>query len=130
MIKNFRHKGLRQFFETGSVAGIQPHHSNKLQAQLTVLNMHNPAHPGVVLREYLGDLTVTESALRLGVTRTALSRILNGSAGISADMSIRLSEAFNTTPLLWLTMQNQYDVWQASQRKRKPIKQFFKTDAA
>jgi len=92
--------------------------------------MHNPAHPGVVLREYLGDLTVTESALRLGVTRTALSRILNGSAGISADMSIRLSEAFNTTPLLWLTMQNQYDVWLASQRKRTPIKQFFKTDAA
>ena len=97
---------------------------------MTTMNMHNPAHPGIVLREYLGDLTVTESALRLGVTRTALSRILNGSAGISADMSIRLSEAFDTSPLLWLNMQSQYDIWQASQRKRKPIKQFFKTKTA
>jgi addiction module HigA family antidote len=97
---------------------------------MTTIKMHSPAHPGTVLREYLGDLTVTESALRLGVTRTALSRILNGSAGISADMSIRLSEAFNTSPLLWLNMQNQYDIWHASQRTRKPIKQFFKTKIA
>ncbi|SUA52376.1 Plasmid maintenance system antidote protein [Oligella ureolytica] len=51
------------------------------------MRMHNPAHPGIVLREYLGDLTVTEAASRLGVTRAALSRILNGSAGISADMA-------------------------------------------
>jgi len=97
---------------------------------MTAITMHKPAHPGIVLREYLGDLTVTESALRLGVTRTALSRILNGNAGISADMSIRLSEAFKTSPLLWLNMQNQFDVWQASQRKRKPIKQFFQVKIA
>lgn len=50
------------------------------------MRINNPAHPGLVLRDYLGDLSVTEAASRLSVTRAALSRILNGSAGISADM--------------------------------------------
>jgi len=74
------------------------------------MRMNNPAHPGLVLREYLGDLNVTEAASRLGVTRTALSRILNGSAGISADMALRLRDALGTSAEMWLNMQTQYDL--------------------
>ncbi len=80
------------------------------------MRMNNPAHPGLVLREYLGDLTVTEAALRLGVTRTALSRILNGSAGISADMALRLRDALGTSAEIWINMQAQYDLWQAEKK--------------
>ncbi len=53
----------------------------------------NPAHPGEVLRDYLSTMTVAEAATRLGVTRAHLSRILNGRAGVSAAMSLRLSAA-------------------------------------
>lgn len=73
-------------------------------------------HPGFVLREYLKDVTVTEAARRLGVTRAALSRILNGRAAISADMAIRLSILLNTGCSMWKNMQNDYDLTQA-QRK-------------
>jgi addiction module HigA family antidote len=83
--------------------------------------MYNPPHPGNVLREYLGSVSVTHAARHLGVTRVALSRILNGRAGISADMSLRLSDALGTTPELWIGMQAQYDLWQASRKKRKRI---------
>ncbi len=83
--------------------------------------MYNPPHPGKVLREYLGDVSVTDAARHLGVTRAALSRILNGSAGISAGMSLRLSDALGTTPELWIGMQAQYDLWQASRKRRKRI---------
>ncbi|HEX8815328.1 MAG TPA: HigA family addiction module antitoxin [Terriglobales bacterium] len=82
------------------------------------MRMHNPPHPGQVLRDYLGDISVTDAARHLRVTRVALSRILNGSAGISAEMALRLSEAIGTSPELWLGMQSQYDLWQASKRKR------------
>ena len=58
----------------------------------------NPAHPGEVLRDYLGEISVAEAATRLGVTRAHLSRILNGHAGVSASMSLRLSAALNTSP--------------------------------
>ena len=61
------------------------------------MRMHNPPHPGRVLREYLGAMSVTDTARHLGVTRVALSRILNGSpAGISADMALKLSDALGT----------------------------------
>jgi len=73
------------------------------------------------LREYLGEKSVTDAARHLGVTRVALSRILNGSAGISADMALRLSDALGTAPELWTGMQAQYDLWRASRRKRKRI---------
>jgi antitoxin HigA-1 len=82
------------------------------------MRMHNPPHPGSVLRDYLAGLSVTDAAVHLGVTRAALSRILNGSAGISADMALRLGDALGTTPDLWLGMQSQYDLWRASQRRR------------
>ena len=83
--------------------------------------MHNPPHPGEVLREYLGDITVTEAAMKLGVNRVTLSRVLTGSAGVSADMAYRLSEAFGTSPELWAGMQLQYDLHQASKVKRPKV---------
>jgi len=84
-------------------------------------NMHNPAHPGTVLREYIGDISVTEAASRLCVTRAALSRILNGKAGISADMALRLEQALGTSAEMWLEMQLKYELWQASQRPRAQV---------
>lgn len=83
--------------------------------------MHNPAHPGTVLREYIGDLSITEAAQRLGVTRATLSRILNGSAGISADMALRLEQALGTNAEMWLEMQLKYELWQASQLPRAQV---------
>jgi antitoxin HigA-1 len=88
------------------------------------MRMHNPPHPGRVLREYLGARSVTETAKHLGVTRVALSRILNGSAGISADMALKLAEALGTSPELWIGMQTQCDLWRASQHRRKKVKPF------
>ena len=70
----------------------------------------NPAHPGEVLRDYLGEMTVAEAATRLGVTRAHLSRILNGRAGVSAAMTLRLSAALGTSPDFWLKMQMQFDL--------------------
>lgn len=86
------------------------------------MRMFDPPHPGTVLRDYLGSVSVTAAALHLGVTRAALSRILNGSAGISAEMALRLSEALGTSPELWIGMQSQYDLWLASKRRRKPVR--------
>jgi addiction module HigA family antidote len=85
------------------------------------MRMHNPPHPGSVLKEYLGPLSVTDAARHLGVTRVTLSRLLNGVAGISAEMALRLSEALGTTPELWLDMQTQYDLWQASRKRRRKL---------
>ena len=83
--------------------------------------MHNPPHPGEVLREYLGSITVTEAALKLGVNRVTLSRLAAGAAGVSADMAYRLAAAFGTSPELWAGMQMQYDLYQAGKIKRPKI---------
>jgi antitoxin HigA-1 len=85
------------------------------------MRMFNPPHPGQVVRDYLGEMAVTDAAKHLGVTRVALSRILNGSAGISAEMALRLSEALGTSPDLWAGMQAQYDLWRASRKRRKKV---------
>lgn len=84
----------------------------------------NPAHPGEVLRDYLGDMTIAEAAQRLRVTRAHLSRIVNGRAGISAAMSLRLSGALGTSPEFWLKMQLQHDLWQAKRSKTPKIRPF------
>jgi addiction module HigA family antidote len=85
--------------------------------------MYNPAHPGEVLRDYLGEADVTSLARRLKVARTTLSRILNGHAGISATMAIRLSEVLpNTTPEFWLRMQINHDLWEARKRLKQPAR--------
>ena len=86
------------------------------------MQMHSPAHPGRILAYYLQDRSVTEVARHLGVTRPALSRVLNGKAGISADMALRISEAFGTEPELWLRLQDQRDLWIASRKKRVRVK--------
>ena len=83
--------------------------------------MHNPPHPGEVLREYLGDMTVTEAAARLGVGRVTLQRVVTGAAGVSPDMAYRLAAAFGTSPELWAGMQLQYDLHQAGKVKRPKI---------
>jgi addiction module HigA family antidote len=81
--------------------------------------MHNPPHPGEVIKELCLDplkLTVTEAADGLGVARRTLSALLNGHAGISPDMAIRLSKAFGRSPESWLQLQLHYDLWGAEQR--------------
>ena len=81
--------------------------------------LQNPPHPGEVVKwdclEPLG-LSVTRAAQGLGVTRQALSDLVNGKAGVSVEMSIRLSLAFGSTPETWLAMQTAYDLWQARDR--------------
>ena len=85
------------------------------------MQMHNPPHPGEVIRdlclEPLG-LSVTEAAEGLGVTRKTLSAILNGRAGISPEMALRLAMAFDTTPESWLNQQTQYDLWVAKKASK------------
>ena len=86
------------------------------------MRMHNPPHPGEVLRELCLEplgLSVTAAAEALGVARKTLSAILNGRSGISPEMAIRLGKAFDTTPESWLNQQVQYDLWRAEQRSTK-----------
>ena len=86
------------------------------------MKMHNPPHPGEVLKtlclEPLG-LTVTAAAKALGVSRKTLSSIVNGRAGISPEMAVRLSLAFETSAESWLDQQVQYDLWHAERNRRK-----------
>lgn len=87
-----------------------------------MLQMYNPPHPGEIIREFCLEplgLTVTRAAEALGVSRKTLSAILNGRAGISAEMAIRLSIAFDTTAESWLNQQAQYDLWQARHHQQE-----------
>ena len=93
------------------------------------MSMRNPPHPGGIVRrqclEPLG-LSVTEAAKGLGITRQALSDLVNERAGISVDMALRLSKAFGSSPEMWLGMQMAYDLWQARQRAGMPGVRRFK----
>lgn len=83
--------------------------------------MHNPPHPGAVLRELCFEplgMSVTDAAKALGVSRKTLSSILNCRAGISPEMAVRLSIAFDTSAESWLNQQIQYDLWQAEKRRK------------
>jgi len=85
--------------------------------------MHNPAHPGEVLREWLPEgMTITKAAQELQVSRVSLSKVLNGKAGVTAGMALRLSVWLGTTPDVWLVMQTQWDLWQAEQQPIPQIK--------
>lgn len=89
--------------------------------------MNNPPHPGEVVRKDCIDplgLTVTEAAEGLGVSRKHLSALLNGRAGISPEMAIRLSKAFGGSPESWLTQQMQYDLRQAQEETDPDVKRF------
>ena len=82
--------------------------------------MHNPPHPGEALEDtVLRDMTVTELAKRLEVSRVALSRVMNGRAAVSAELAIRLAAALGGSAESWLKMQVAYDLWHA-QKKRRP----------
>ena len=84
--------------------------------------MHNPPHPGEVIKELCLDplgLTVTAAAEGLGVARRTLSALLNGHAGISPDMAIRLSKAFGGSPAVWLKMQMNYDLAEVAKTAAK-----------
>jgi len=83
--------------------------------------MFNPAHPGELVKERLGSLSISEAAVHLGVSRVTLSRLINGKAGVSAEMALRLADAFSTTPALWLKLQMNYDLWHASRKRRRKI---------
>ena len=89
---------------------------------MTKTRMHNPPHPGEVLQDTVlaeGRISVTEFAEKLGVSRVALSRMVNGRAAVSADMALRLAAALGGSAESWLQMQAAYDLWHAS-RKRRP----------
>ena len=88
------------------------------------MKMHNPPHPGEVLRELCLEplgLTVTRAAEAPGVSRKTLSTLLNGRAGVSPEMAVRLSIAFETSAESWLNQQTQYELWLA-EKKRKKLK--------
>ena len=85
------------------------------------MKVHNPPHPGEVLRQLSVEplnLTVTDAARSLGVSRKALSSIPNGRAGISSEMAVRLSMAFNTSAESWLNQQVQYVLWCAGKIRK------------
>jgi len=85
--------------------------------------MHNPAHPGQLLREYLPEgMSVGEAAERLGVSRQAFSALLNGRAGVSAEMALRLARALGTSPEMWLSMQVAHDLWKAGKGAKLKVK--------
>ena len=82
------------------------------------MRMHNPPHPGEIIREFCVDplnLTVTEAARSLGVSRKTFSALLNGHAGISPEMALRLAKVFGRSPEGWLKLQLQYDLWKTRQ---------------
>lgn len=85
--------------------------------------MYKPAHPGEIVQEYMEGLGLTVSALaaHLKLTRANLSRIINGKTGVSAEMALRLSEAFGTSPHVWVTMQANYDLAKAMRGRRVKI---------
>ena len=76
--------------------------------------IHSPLHPGEIVHDILiegAKLSVTEAAKKLGINRTTLSRLLNGHAGISAEMALRLSKLLpNTDMALWMNLQRDYDI--------------------
>lgn len=83
--------------------------------------MHSPPHPGEVLKEYLGDLTLADAAGRLLVDRSTLHRILIGEEKISTDIAQRLGATFDTSSELWTGMQSQYDLYYADKVSRLGI---------
>ena len=88
--------------------------------------MHNPPHPGEILADTVlrqeGGMTVSAFAKRLGVSRVALSRVVNGRAAVSAELAIRLAAALGGSAESWLRMQVAYDLWQAKKKHRPKIK--------
>lgn len=88
-----------------------------------MVQMHCPAHPGEVLREFLPtDISISEIAIRLGVSRPHLSKLLNGHSSMTAGMSIRIGLLTGTSPESWLINQVKWDLWLASQKPLPNVK--------
>lgn len=86
--------------------------------------IHNPPHPGVFLNETVVkplEIGVTETAQRLGMSRTALSRVLNGKAGISPDLAVRLERAGQSSARFWVNLQANYDLWIATNKEQPEV---------
>jgi addiction module HigA family antidote len=85
--------------------------------------MHNPAHPGEIIQEHMEGLGLTVSALaaHLKITRANLSRMIHGKTGVSTEMALRLSEAFGTSPEVWIRLQANYDLAKAMRNRRVKI---------
>ena len=89
------------------------------------MRMHNPAHPGEIVREmYLKplDVTITQAADALGVSRKHVSAIVNARASVAPDMAMRLALAFATESELWVNLQAQYDLWTVSKKAPRNVK--------
>jgi addiction module HigA family antidote len=87
--------------------------------------MYNPAHPGEVLREFLPpEMSISEVAVRIGISRPHLSRLLNGHTAMTAAMSIRIGLLTGTSPESWLYNQVQWELWQESQKPQPKIEPF------
>ena len=133
--RSFRHQRLELYFRIGRKAGIEAAHANAcafrlpstiatITDQSAVPRMHNPPHPGEVLRDgtFAGTgITVTEFARRLGVTRVALSRVLNGKAAISAEMAVRLGLRLAARRQRGFTSQATYDLWHAQRALKRQL---------
>ena len=81
-----------------------------------------PTHPGDIIKEdYLKPLSITikDMAKTLGISRKTLSKIINGRGSVTPDMALRLSRAFETTPILWLNLQRDYDLWSAEDASKE-----------
>lgn len=91
---------------------------------MATTRMYNPPHPGEVLRDTVigeGRISVTDFAQKLGVSRVALSRVVNGRAAVSADMALRLAAALGGSAESWLQMQAAYDLWRAAKGRRPKV---------
>ncbi|MDR0775318.1 MAG: HigA family addiction module antidote protein [Azonexus sp.] len=84
--------------------------------------MHNPVHPGEVLREWIPEgMTVTQAAAALQINRVTLSSLLNGKSSVTANIALRLAAWLGTSADMWIGMQAQWDLWQAEQQPRPTI---------
>lgn len=86
------------------------------------MTMYNPASPGELLKEFIGDRSITQVADHIGVARATVSRIIHGHTAVTVDLSIRLGEALSLSPDFFVKAQVQYDMWVESQRKRRKVK--------
>lgn len=92
------------------------------------MRMHNPAHPGEVLRAFIPEgMRIHAVAERLHISRVQLSRLLNGHASMSAEMALRVAALTGTSAESWLENQVQWDLWQAQQRPQPEIQPLFAT---
>ena len=89
------------------------------------MTMHNPSHPGLIIRDDVLpelQLSVTDAAEQLGVSRVTLSRVINGRSAITAEMALRIGKWVGNGPEIWLRMQGQYDLWQAKKKGDVKVK--------